>query len=415
VTKGSAVLKRADNALLCAVCIAVASACSDATAPSLSLRIIPDTISLAPGEQVQLRLVLRSGDAFGRPLSPDRWRDNPFVRVGPDAIATGLKPGLGQVYADVHGEQIGAPVAVGTITYRNIDSAVTAFYDSSGWWWSAIPIRHPATVVDDHVIDSNVPRDPSLWTSTAYVGNTIYSFQVHPDGPIGHVVHGRVLRPCGLQRVLLLILDNGDTDIRQTLSEWVGAQDSVNGDFRSLARQLGYSAPLVRFENTNVLASARITNAPDNQDSAYAVLAGLGYNAASYDVVVTLVLTPEAQGGGAYTLAGNFVAMGCVSCPSAPPGQPLHLTRSILDGLARVLYHHEIGHLWGWRHEWGGGPEGTRIITNPVLFGWTDTDGDGIPEILDPTPYGITDTAGLGIGASLRRIGRAAALRHGQR
>ena len=24
------------------------------------------------------------------------------------------------------------------------------------------------------------------------------------------------------------------------------------------------------------------------------------------------------------------------------------------------------------------------------LFGWSDTDGDGVPEIIDPTPYGTS-------------------------
>jgi len=26
-----------------------------------------------------------------------------------------------------------------------------------------------------------------------------------------------------------------------------------------------------------------------------------------------------------------------------------------------------------------------------VIFGWTDTDSDGIPEIIDPAPYGISN------------------------
>ena len=28
------------------------------------------------------------------------------------------------------------------------------------------------------------------------------------------------------------------------------------------------------------------------------------------------------------------------------------------------------------------------FISAPILFGWEDVDGDGIPEILDDTPYG---------------------------
>ena len=29
-----------------------------------------------------------------------------------------------------------------------------------------------------------------------------------------------------------------------------------------------------------------------------------------------------------------------------------------------------------------------RFIAPPILFGWEDVDGDGVPEILDSTPYG---------------------------
>jgi hypothetical protein len=35
------------------------------------------------------------------------------------------------------------------------------------------------------------------------------------------------------------------------------------------------------------------------------------------------------------------------------------------------------------------------LMTDPVLYGWTDTDGDGIPEIIDPTPYGQPENAAV--------------------
>jgi hypothetical protein len=64
------------------------------------------------------------------------------------------------------------------------------------------------------------------------------------------------------------------------------------------------------------------------------------------------------------------------------------LTPNDVQDIAYALFHHELGHAMGWWHSWGGGPPGTRLITNPAFFGWTDLTGDGWPEILSPTPYG---------------------------
>ena len=58
---------------------------------------------------------------------------------------------------------------------------------------------------------------------------------------------------------------------------------------------------------------------------------------------------------------------------------------------------HELSHMFGMMDDWpamraGPGPAGS--IADDwipyVMFGWTDTDGDGVPEILDSTPYGTS-------------------------
>ena len=61
--------------------------------------------------------------------------------------------------------------------------------------------------------------------------------------------------------------------------------------------------------------------------------------------------------------------------------------------VARAVYHHEVAHYWGWEHGWSPSCGATRLgfepfIASPVLFGWEDVDGDGVPEIVDDTPYG---------------------------
>ena len=61
--------------------------------------------------------------------------------------------------------------------------------------------------------------------------------------------------------------------------------------------------------------------------------------------------------------------------------------------IAWTTFHHEVAHQWGWVHDWSPTCGGTRLgyepfLAAPVLFGWEDVDGDGVPEILDDTPYG---------------------------
>jgi hypothetical protein len=67
--------------------------------------------------------------------------------------------------------------------------------------------------------------------------------------------------------------------------------------------------------------------------------------------------------------------------------------------LTGVMLGHEVFHLFGYpaSHSWActNGPQidqadACGISSVPaLLLGWMDTDGDGVPEILDSTPYGI--------------------------
>lgn len=386
------------------VYLALTLSCGDATAPPAdAFRIAPDTVSLAPGEELQLRVLMRRADGTEREVSADTWESTSrgVAIIDQHGLVKGVGAGFASIYAHVRGRRVMAPAAVGKVTYRNVHDVVVALYDSAAWW-PAIRLPAPAIALDDKTMDSNLPKAVTRWITTAYVGNRYYRFSILPDGQVdADFYEPGFLKPSGAQTVLVLIVDYGDTNIREALAEWVAAQDSVNGDHRALAHALGYESPLVQFDNITVVVRSDSTSDPGNPDSAYATLRRQGYEPDSFNVVVSLLMTPRNQGGGANTFR-NFVRLGCMYCPTPPEGERLILTREMLDRVARVLYHHEIGHLWGWQHGWGGGPERTRIITNPALFGWTDTDGDGIPEIIDPTPYGMSpaDTAGLGIGGA---------------
>jgi hypothetical protein len=64
-----------------------------------------------------------------------------------------------------------------------------------------------------------------------------------------------------------------------------------------------------------------------------------------------------------------------------------------MEYLPKTLLIHELDHLMGWAHDWPCGLEGSRAEAcneEPpyMLFGWLDTNGDSVPEILAPNPYG---------------------------
>jgi hypothetical protein len=71
-------------------------------------------------------------------------------------------------------------------------------------------------------------------------------------------------------------------------------------------------------------------------------------------------------------------------------------SRDVEGGLV-MDFDHEFSHLFGMLDNWpyiqgAAGPDGMIIddwIPYP-LFGWSDADGDGLPEIIDPTPYGTS-------------------------
>ena len=116
-----------------------------------------------------------------------------------------------------------------------------------------------------------------------------------------------------------------------------------------------------------------------------------GLSIAGFDFVVSINVDPSQSEGG-FAAVGPipspwFVYMGNFGRWKAT------LVPSNIQAIAEAAYQHEIGHHWGWDHDWSPScdpydPYASRFITAPVLFGWEDSDGDGIPEILDPTPYG---------------------------
>ncbi len=196
-----------------------------------------------------------------------------------------------------------------------------------------------------------------------------------------------VRRPAGTFRVLAVILRYPATTGPDFLARWATAQQQINADHVSFAASRGLAAPIVTFDNTNVMLEGSEVVDPRSLSGITTALSQHGISTTGYDYVMVINIDPSRSEGGFWGgVPANqlFVYMGNFGGPWLEQPDPTEF-----KVIANAAYHHEIGHSWGWAHEWAWcGNTYRPLITDPVLFGWEDVDGDGIPEILDPTPYG---------------------------
>jgi len=259
---------------------------------------------------------------------------------------------------------------------------VQAYKDRFG-----LTVPFPAISKSEHLAPTR-----HAWLSTAYVGSQIYRLYLFADGRVeSNVLSAR--RPVGNIRVIVVAINHPSTNIADVLDNlWRDAQDGINQQHREFALQLGLATPIVQFSNRNVLAEPGEVPNPRAPSDVFAFLAKRGITTADFDVAVSLDLDAFNPAGGFAFYGGNFAYMGYFFL-KADVKQMLDPDR--LRALGGAIYHHEIGHVWGWEHEWTNcvfsvNPQGLcqGFMTAPVLYGWIDTDGDGVPEILDSTPYG---------------------------
>jgi hypothetical protein len=200
--------------------------------------------------------------------------------------------------------------------------------------------------------------------------------------------------PAGTFHVLTVLVAHPGTVTEQSTTLLNQAQETINAQHATFAESRGYASPIVQFVFTNVAVPVSGIADPRSLVGVSAATAQIGVDALDFDFVVAINPDPAIIEGGRAdvgTAAPHFVYMGNFGPWSN------ELTAANFTSIARAAYHHEIGHHWGWRHDWVVSCGGLVVeplapfvpfITAPVLFGWEDTDGDGVPEILDSTPYG---------------------------
>ncbi len=279
------------------------------------------------------------------------------------------------------------------------NSSATAQFDDMGLVFSEAFEQQFGTDIPNPAVVRSGWKPEQLrheWVSTAYLDSKQYRLFWWSDGSVttdvGDPIHQL---PKGDSQVIVVAVDHGNTNIAQVLDDlWPTAQAEIDMSHASFAAARGYAEPVVRFTHTNILALRSEIGDPRDRNSVVAFLAGKGYSEQDFDIVVSMDLDAESTSGG-FTDLNDFVYMGCFFCTG---GGFQSLSASDLTLVANAIYHHEFGHIWGWNHDWTDCTPISNVdlcqgfMTAPTLWGWEDTDGDGVPEILDSTPYGRADS-----------------------
>lgn len=195
-----------------------------------------------------------------------------------------------------------------------------------------------------------------------------------------------ILTPAGAFRVLVLLVQHPETVGERGPALWAAAQRRINEDHAAFAKSRGFAAPIVVFENTNVVIQPTEIDDPKHAGSMRTVAARRGHPPTSYQLIMSVDMSPAQQSGGHADLLNRSIYMGRFLQSSSL------LAERDWQMVANAAYHHEVAHHWGWQHGWApscgkGGADYQPFIAPPVLFGWESRDGSGLPEISGTAPY----------------------------
>ena len=267
------------------------------------------------------------------------------------------------------------------------------------------------------------PKMPnrSRWISSAFYKGKFYYIQLFDDthyelspgeyaDPANRSAQVYIVlcKPAGLYKVLVLFVDYGNVpgiNRDDALAQVPVMINWVNELYIKYAASQGMSSPPMRIEGDAAYVS--IPPSPGNLLSVDEVRSLTGFDPTAYDFVIEIdidvnISAAKAHWPGIFSEPGGGLALqGCGSYEDAQTR--VNIWSSLADptaiqGALSMDLTHEMSHLFGLSDNWPFKPQGLVLPDGSpgddwipyVMFGWTDTDSDGIPEIIDPTPYGTT-------------------------
>jgi len=244
------------------------------------------------------------------------------------------------------------------------------------------------------------------WVSVAYIGNHVYTIYLFDDGRIenraGSIATADLpvggCWPAGTYRILTTIVDYDNTqlDPDTVQTEIENAASTANQHWADHAIAVGLAEPILQIETTTIYVGAPPTPGQFLKQDQIEVLTG--HSPSEFDLLAEVDMDAQARTIQQYIPGAGGLSFFDWCQPTHPQGANMSMA---VDGLSALsyaggaLYEHELLHMMGWMHEWPCGDgssesqfEDARCLP-ALLFGWTDTDGDGVVEILDDTPYGL--------------------------
>ncbi|MGD0776758.1 MAG: hypothetical protein ABSC05_28405 [Candidatus Solibacter sp.] len=268
----------------------------------------------------------------------------------------------------------------------SIEAAVRAAYQRE----FGETIGHPAIYNNPQAVDC---KGEGRLTTTAYLRTgtttTLLSMYMSRDGEtvIRKTRSQVLLAPAGTIRVLVLLVRYPETVSEDALPLWEAAQKQINQDHAAFAKSRGYGAPIVVFDNTNIMIDPPEVGNLHGPSSVRAAAERRGVSTANYQIVTAIDINPRETAGGRSFLLERSVYVGNYMPWKTPPDA------QGWKWIAQTAYHHEVAHQWGWEHDWAPSCGGRTLeyapfIAPPILFGWEDLQGKHVPEVLSDAPYG---------------------------
>lgn len=248
--------------------------------------------------------------------------------------------------------------------------------------------------------------EDSRWVSAAYIGDKMYEVSIFDNGFAGGMSYdlstggNGFCRPAGIYSMLVLFVDYGNTGLDPALGaapmeEW---RLDANQRWTDYSTSIGLTEPILQIDRLeSVIISA--PPVPGQTLTVDQVRTLTGKDPSNFDWLVEIDLDATNTFSGQYGGVGISLNGGCL-----PGGaQRVNIAFSAMDEKGLLtdapgsVFAHELEHGMGWQHWWpnelannAGLMTRTEFWMPTLLFGWTDTDGDGTIEILDPeTPYGL--------------------------
>ena len=262
-----------------------------------------------------------------------------------------------------------------------------------------------------HRFDSAQHPDLSRWISAVYYKDDLHYIDLYDDGhylesslPYADPNHMSpsnaytLCRPSGDYKVLVAFVDYGNVTINKddAIAQVPIMANWMNQFYDNYAHSQGFkSAPMhISAQGVylpvptrgEVLTKAQVRTATGVEPAQFNFLIEIDIDA---NRTIGKTMGKGLENGGGVALQGCGV----------PHYGEINIWSELsaatdVEGVLIMDFNHELSHLFGMMDSWpfisATLPDGLAIDDwIPYdLFGWSDADGDGVPEIIEPTPYG---------------------------